>query len=128
MEQGQRLFTTICAACHQPTGQGIPGRFPPLAGSDFLNSDKHRAIQVVINGLQGEVIVNGQKFNNVMPRFPLSDGEIASALTFVYNSLGNSGKEVTAEEVNAARQEKEDSLRASQTAGTKVPEEKSPYE
>jgi nitrite reductase (NO-forming) len=128
IEHGKPLFTTICAACHQISGQGIPGRFPPLAGSDFLNSDKHRAIRVVVNGLQGEVAVNGQKFNNSMPKFPLSDQEIACALTYVYNSFGNSGKEVTPEEVNAVRAEKEDPFAARQSQSAKVSEEKSPFE
>jgi len=125
IELGKRLFATICAACHQPTGQGIPGRFPPLAGSDFLNSDKHRAIKVVVNGLQGELTVNGQRFNNSMPQFPLTDDDIANALTYVYNSFGNSGKEVTPQEVNAARAEKEGLNLA---AHNKVPDEKSPFE
>src|SRR6266700_6317006 len=44
IELGRRLFTSICAACHQPTGQVLPNVFPPLAGSDFLNADKNRAI------------------------------------------------------------------------------------
>jgi len=123
MEMGKRLFTVVCATCHQPTGQGIPGRFPPLAGSDFLNSDKHRAIKIVVNGFQGEVTVNGQKFNNSMPKFPLSDVDIACALTFVYNSFGNSGKDVTPQEVSSVRAEKNDL-----NVGAKPPEEKSPYE
>ncbi len=103
IELGRRLFTSICAACHQPTGMGLPKMFPPLAGSDFLNSDKNRAIQTVIFGRQGEVVVNGQKFNNNMPSFPLSDQDIANVLTFVYNSFGNSGLEVAPEEVKALR-------------------------
>jgi mono/diheme cytochrome c family protein len=103
IELGRRLFTTVCSACHQPGGQGIPNRFPPLARSDFLNADKNRAIGVLLRGLQGEVVVNGQKFNNSMPSFPLGDGEIASALTFVYSSFGNSGQDVTPEEVKALR-------------------------
>jgi len=127
MELGKRLFTTICAACHQPTGQGIPSRFPPLAGSDFLNGDKHRAIKIVANGLQGELVVNGQKFNNSMPKFPLTDVDIASVLTFVYNSFGNSGKEVAPQEVAAARLEKGDILGGVQ-ASRSSPEEKSPWE
>jgi len=101
--QGRRLFTSICAACHQPTGRGMPNVFPPLAGSDFLNADKNRAIQTVIFGRQGEVVVNGLKFNNSMPSFPLNDQDIANALTFVYNSFGNSGLEVTPDEVKALR-------------------------
>jgi len=128
IELGKHLFTTICAACHQPTGQGLPGRFPPLAGSDFLNSDKHRAIKIVVNGLQGEVTVNGQRFNNSMPKFPLTDDDIANALTYVYNSFGNSGKEVTPEEVNAARAEKDKLNLTGHNQTAKVPDEKSPFE
>jgi mono/diheme cytochrome c family protein len=127
IEMGKRLFTTICAACHQPTGQGIAGRFPPLAGSDFLNADKHRAIKIVVNGLQGELVVNGQHFNNAMPKFPLNNRDIACALTFVYNSFGNSGKEVSPDEVGAVRQEKSGPSLLP-VATSKTPEQKSPYE
>jgi len=100
--RGKQVFTA-CAACHQPTGKGVPNVFPPLAGSDFLNADKARAIQTVIHGRQGEVVVNGLKFNNSMPPFPLSDQDIANVLTYVYNSFGNSGLEVTPDEVKAQR-------------------------
>lgn len=103
IEAGRRLFTSICAACHQPTGRGLPNVFPPLAGSDFLNANKQRAIGIVIHGRQGEVVVNGMKFNNNMPSFPLTDDNIANVLTYVYNSFGNSGLEVTPEEVKAVR-------------------------
>jgi mono/diheme cytochrome c family protein len=103
IELGRRLFTSICAACHQPTGQGRPNVFPPLAGSDFLNADMNRAIKTVIFGRQGEVVVNGIKFNNSMPSFPITDQDIANVLTYVYNSFGNSGLEVTPEEVAALR-------------------------
>jgi mono/diheme cytochrome c family protein len=106
VELGRRLFTSICAACHQPTGLGRPNMFPPLAGSDFLNADKNRAIQIVINGRQGEVVVNGMKFNNNMPAFPLGDQDIANVLTFVYNSFGNSGLVVTPDEVKVLRTQK----------------------
>ena len=103
IQLGKRLFTSICAACHQPTGQGLPNVFPPLAGSDFLNADKNRAIKIVINGRQGELIVNGRRFNNSMPTFPLGDDDIANVLTFVYNSFGNAGLEVTPDEVKFLR-------------------------
>ena len=117
---GRRLFTSICAACHQPTGLGRPNMFPPLAGSDFLNADKNRAIKIVLFGRQGEVVVNGMKFNNNMPSFPLTDLDVASVLTFVYNSFGNSGLEVAPEEVKA--------LRAQPPAHSATPEAKSPFE
>jgi mono/diheme cytochrome c family protein len=103
VEHGRNLFMSICAACHQTSGLGIPNVFPPLAGSDYLNADKNRAIKTVIHGRQGEVIVNGRKFNNTMPSFPLTDDDIANVLTFVYSSFGNSGLEVSAKEVEALR-------------------------
>ncbi|HWX20706.1 MAG TPA: c-type cytochrome [Candidatus Binatia bacterium] len=127
IEIGRRLFSTICAACHQPTGRGIPSRFPPLAGSDFLNADKHRAIKIVVNGLQGEVLVNGQRFNNSMPKFPLGDQDIANVLTYVYSSFGNSGKEVTPPEVSAVRVEKVETV-PNQQYRTAASQETSPFE
>jgi nitrite reductase (NO-forming) len=127
IEAGKRLFTVVCTPCHQPTGLGIPGRFPPLAGSDFLNSDKNRAVRVLLKGLQGDVVVNGQKFNNSMPCFPLSDDDIANALTYVYNSFGNSGKQVTVEEVRTLRSQKDNGL-AHTTAAGNSPQEKSEWE
>src|SRR5712691_3357323 len=122
IESGRKRSTSICSACHQPTGQGLPKACPPLAGSDFLNADKNRAIKIVINGRQGEVLVNGIKFNNSMPKFPLSDDDIANALTFVYNSFGNAGLEVTPEEVKVLRAEPPD------PEGPKGIPQKSPFE
>jgi len=103
VQSGRRLFGSICAACHQPTGLGRVNMFPPLAGSDYLNADKSRAINIVVFGRQGEVVVNGLKYNNNMPSFPLTDEDIANVLTYVYNSFGNSGLEVTPEEVAVQR-------------------------
>lgn len=103
MEKGARIFAEICAACHQPQGQGLPGAFPPLAKSDFLMADKKRAIGILKNGLQGEIAVNGAKFNGVMPQLNLDAPSIASVLTYVRNSFGNGGGDVTIEEVNAVK-------------------------
>jgi len=100
---GEVIYNTNCAACHQPSGVGVPLAFPPLAKSDFLNVDKVRAIKTVTGGLQGEVTVNGQHFNGVMPSWSLSDEDISNVLTYVYNSWGNSGSEVTPAEVKQNR-------------------------
>ena len=123
IEQGHRLFASICAACHQPTGQGRPNVFPPLAGSDFLNADKNRAIKIVIHGRQGEVVVNGLKFNSSMPGFPLNDDSIANVLTYVYNSFGNSGLQVTPDEVKILRTQPPDA-----TGPSTLPPAKSQFE
>ena len=106
IEYGKRLYIITCVPCHQANAQGIPYRYPPLAESDFLNADKDRAIKALVNGRQGPIMVNGLGFTNSMPKFPLTDEQIANVLTYVYNSFGNSGKEVTPDEVKVARAEK----------------------
>ncbi len=99
LKTGAIVFNTNCAACHQATGLGIPGAFPPLAKSDFLMADKNRSIKIVKNGLQGTIVVNGNKFESVMPALGLSDDDVASVLTYVRNSFGNKGDAVTPDEV-----------------------------
>jgi nitrite reductase (NO-forming) len=99
MEKGGRIYLEVCAACHQPQGQGLAGAFPPLANSDFLLADKKRAIGILKNGLTGEVSVNGVKYNGAMPKLNLDAISIASVLTFVNNSFGNTGKDVSVQEV-----------------------------
>lgn len=103
IKNGKRIFETTCFACHQMNGQGLPGAFPPLAKSDFLNADKKRAIGVVIHGLQGKLKVNGKDYDSVMPAQVLSDDDVASVLSYVFNSWGNSKKSVTADEVKEVR-------------------------
>ncbi|HEX8957487.1 MAG TPA: copper-containing nitrite reductase [Burkholderiaceae bacterium] len=104
IDAGKALFTGTCSVCHQTTGAGLPGVFPPLAGSDFLNADPHRAVGILLHGLNGKVTVNGNEFNSVMPPMnQLNDDEIANILTYVLNSWGNKGGSVQAEEVKAAR-------------------------
>jgi nitrite reductase (NO-forming) len=104
MEFGKQTYMQTCFACHQAEGQGIPNAFPPLAKSDYLNADVNRAIGAVVNGLTGEITVNGEKYNSVMTRQMLSSEEIANVLTYVYNSWGNSGKVVTKEMVDKVKQ------------------------
>jgi nitrite reductase (NO-forming) len=100
---GADVFANNCQACHQASGEGVPDAFPPLAKSDYLNGDKIRAIKTVTGGLETKLMVNGHEFNGVMPAWSLSDEDIADVLTYVYNTWGNSGLEVTPEEVKAYR-------------------------
>jgi nitrite reductase (NO-forming)/hydroxylamine reductase len=101
---GESLFNSNCAACHQTSGSGMSGVFPPLAGSDYLLADKSRAINTVIGGLSGEVMVNGKVYNAVMPNFSyLKDDDVANIITYIMNSWGNKGYQVIASDVAAAR-------------------------
>ncbi|MFA7446602.1 MAG: copper-containing nitrite reductase [Flavobacteriaceae bacterium] len=100
---GKTIYGRTCFACHQSEGQGIPSAFPPLAKSDYLNTDVNRAIDVVIHGMSGEITVNGAKYNSVMTSQNLTDQEIADVLTYVYNSWGNNKSRVAPELVQERR-------------------------
>lgn len=105
IELGEEIYQGYCLACHMSEGEGIPGAFPPLAKSDYLMADKTRSIQQVMHGSEGEMVVNGETYNGMMPPQPLSDEEIAHVLNFVRNSWGNEGEVVTFAEVKAVRGE-----------------------
>lgn len=101
--KGKGVYTKTCIACHQATGAGIPGAFPPLAKSDYLNADVNRAIKQVIKGSTTPITVNGKKYTTAMPPQDLSDQQIADVLTYVYANWGNNKKVVTVAMVKAQR-------------------------
>lgn len=105
MALGQVLYRRNCAACHQVDGTGITGAFPPLAKADFITSPEVVAATVA-NGMTGEIRVNGEIYNGVMPRLALSDEEIANVSTYVVNSWGNVGGEVTPADVAKLKSDK----------------------
>ena len=104
-ELGKTTFGKVCAACHQAQGQGLPGAFPPLAGSDYLASaSKDKLIGHVLHGLQGPLTVRGETYNGVMPPMAfLSDDEVAGALTFIRSSWGNNLDAIKPAEVATVR-------------------------
>ncbi len=103
LERGKELYIKNCFVCHQITGQGIPGAFPPLAKSDYLTNDVERGIRAVCEGLSGEIVVNGRKFAGAMPPAVIDDAEVADLFTYVLNSWGNPGGEVSADTVRQVR-------------------------
>jgi nitrite reductase (NO-forming) len=105
LERGKKVFLTACFACHMAEGQGLPGVFPPLAGSDYLKADKLRAVRTVLKGLTGPITVNGKPYNNMMPPQEFTDDQVADALTYVMNSWGNDYGSVSAEEVKRVRRD-----------------------
>lgn len=101
---GKSIYETHCVACHQTTGTGLAGAFPPLAGADYLLEDPERAVMIVLAGKSGPITVNGVDYNAVMPNFSyLSDSDIANLLTYALNSWGNSGGSISAAQVTALR-------------------------
>ncbi len=108
--EGKTIYTTVCAACHQANGQGLPGAFPPLAGSDWVNGPDQKIILTVLHGLGGEIIVNGETWNSVMPAqgVTLDDRKVAAVLSYVRSEWGNSAPPVAPEKVATLREQFKD--------------------
>jgi mono/diheme cytochrome c family protein len=103
-DPGEQTYQTVCAACHQATGQGLPGAFPPLAGSEWVNGDPETMIRIVIAGLSGPITVKGQAFTSLMPPPPgLDDEKIAAVLTYVRSHFDNKASKVDKAQVAAVR-------------------------
>jgi mono/diheme cytochrome c family protein len=110
---GRAQFKAVCITCHQESGMGIPGIYPPLAGSEWANGSADRVIRIVLYGLKGPVHVEGKEFSaTAMPVFGQvpgsaynwSDEKIAAVLSFVRQEWGNKAPAITAEQVSAVRQ------------------------
>jgi mono/diheme cytochrome c family protein len=107
--EGRRIFTATCAACHQATGLGQPGTFPPLVGSEWvLAPGGNRIAHIVLYGLTGPINVKGQDFNNTMLawRETYNDEQIADVLNYIRSEWGNNAAPIDPQVVTAARAEK----------------------
>jgi mono/diheme cytochrome c family protein len=102
---GGQIFTSRCASCHQATGAGLPGVFPPLAGSEWVNGDGTTVTGILLLGINGPITVKGATFSGMMPAFgsTLSDAEIAAVASHVRSSFGNNSPAVTADAVKVER-------------------------
>jgi nitrite reductase (NO-forming) len=103
--RGATLYASTCAACHQATGMGLPGAFPPLKDNlSVLDADPTKQISVILNGLHGEAI-GGVSYATAMPPFgaSLNDADVADIANHERSSWGNQGKPITADQVKAVR-------------------------
>jgi len=104
MARGEVVYGQVCAACHQANGQGVPNAFPPLAGAGEYYGTPQNHARIIVHGLQGEIVVLGNKYNGAMPpQGSLSDYDIASVATFVRHSWGNNDGIVLPDDVKAVR-------------------------
>ena len=105
IKAGQASYAGTCSVCHQGDGAGLAGVFPPLAKSDYLSARSDaELVNIVLNGLNGAITVNGQEYNSVMPPMSqLTDDEVANILTYVRNSMGNTGNRLSSADVAAFR-------------------------
>ncbi len=109
---GKTVYLQSCLACHQATGMGVPGAFPPLAGTEFVNGDSRRLVAIVLKGIQGPIKVNGAVIVTGMPQpdltFPIlkDDKNVADVLNYVRNSFTNKNDApITSEFVSKTRKE-----------------------
>lgn len=103
--EGRILYNTYCASCHQRDGKGDRNRFPPLASSSSVSGPQDYVIDVVLHGIQGEIVVNGNTYDGFMPGHAamLDDHAVASIVSYIRTGLGNTGNEVTPEDVKKVR-------------------------
>ena len=90
IEKGKSLYEDFCVRCHMPNGKGQKGIIPPLAKSDFLFKHMEESIKALkYGGIDGEIVVNGIKYNSRMEKMGLYDDEIADIMNYTLNSWGN---------------------------------------
>jgi mono/diheme cytochrome c family protein len=105
MVLGRRTFNN-CVTCHQQNGEGVPGAFPPLAGSELVNGAPDRLAALLLHGLNGPLEVKGTTYNGEMPEWgsKLKDDQIAAVLTYIRASFGNNAPAVSPDLVKQVRE------------------------
>lgn len=103
-ETGKDIYLKYCLTCHQMNGSGVPNTFPSLQKSEWVNGDKTRLIKVILNGLVGDIDVDGETYNAIMPKQDhLTDKQIALVLTYLRQNFGNKSSAINPKEVKILR-------------------------
>lgn len=101
---GKQLFTAQCAACHQASGKGLPGAFPPLDGSEWVTGDPRILANILLHGVTGEMTVAGNVYKGAMPSFQkLADAELAAIASYVRSGWSNKAQPIGADLFAAER-------------------------
>ncbi len=103
---GAAIYAARCAACHQASGLGLPGVFPPLAGSEWVNGKPELLASILLHGVQGRITVKGLAFDGVMPAFKdqLDDESLAAVASYARAQWGNAGAPIPAGTVASVRE------------------------
>ncbi|ELX08881.1 cytochrome c class I [Janthinobacterium sp. HH01] len=102
---GAQVYAANCVACHQATGAGLPGVFPPLGGSEWVLAADKLPVNILLHGITGKLTVKGTPYSGQMPAFKdkLSDAEIAAVLSYVRANFGNAAGKIAADVVKGER-------------------------
>ena len=113
-EGGKQVYTTLCAACHQPNGQGMDGLAPTLVDSDWVLGSPNVLPRIVLHGLTGPIKVNGQSWALEMPPLgaALNDEQIAGVLTYIRREWEHTASPISVEDVQKIRAEHKDRTKA----------------
>jgi len=103
-QEGGRLYSVHCANCHGEDGKGLGSLIPPLAGSDYLVSQRSKLICIITNGLSDTITVNGIVYGGqAMPANPqLTDIQVTNVLNYINHTWGNNHPDFTLQEVRGA--------------------------
>ncbi|CAN5533646.1 hypothetical protein BH20VER1_BH20VER1_08520 [soil metagenome] len=108
VERGQKVYSANCATCHQPNGQGVAGQYPPLAGSEWVNSSTRRLGMILLKGFEGPHTAKGVQYGSAVMQpweKTLTDQRIADVLTYIRQAWGNTSGPVAPEGIAALRKE-----------------------
>lgn len=96
LREGAEVYSQVCSSCHQPGGAGLPGRFPPLIDNPHVDDAAYVA-EVIANGRQGEIVVNGETYDGIMPSFStLSDDEADAVIAYIQNDFAAPAADIAA--------------------------------
>ena len=104
---GAKVYATVCSACHLASGEGVPGVFPPVVESEWVTGDESKLIKIILHGVMGEMMVNGEVYSGMMPPWGgvLSDAEVAAVATYMRSNFGNEAPAVETATVARIRKE-----------------------
>ncbi|WP_412850529.1 cytochrome c [Chryseobacterium sp. PMSZPI] len=101
LPDGEALFATNCATCHQASGEGVPGSFPPLKEDKVvLGENLELYVTIIMKGYNGLAPQYGE-MPAVGTNANFKPEDVAALINHERTSWGNNGKKVTAEEVKA---------------------------
>ena len=103
--KGKSQYSTVCASCHQPTGEGVAGQFPPLKASEYVIQGETRVVAILLHGIIGPLQVNGKSYNNAMPAQGAvkTNKDIAQIASYIRNEWGNKGSLIYDDQVAELR-------------------------
>jgi mono/diheme cytochrome c family protein/glucose/arabinose dehydrogenase len=102
-DRGAEVYAVVCATCHQAHGGGEPGKAPTLRGSEWALGDPARFAKILLHGLGGPIVIDGETWDQEMPRFEGTPADLAAVATFVRRSWGNGAEPIGPDLVEEVR-------------------------